>query len=259
MNWYYLDNAGTQRGPITDADFAPMTQQGVINASTYLWCEGMSEWKMYGELTGAATQPAVVTQPAATGLRVKRDETPQMADAGCTQCGAIVPREQLVVSGASALCPKCVVAKHRSEQFSGAGYASPFLRIIAYLIDGFVVTVVFWVGLLGMKWVLVRTVNDPHTRGVIGVVFMAGLALWVLDYFTGRVARNGATFGQSLFGMKVVTANGAPISFLRALGRFLVMLIVNQITFALGQIVAFFDKQKRCLHDIVCGTVVLKK
>ncbi len=220
MNWYYLDN-GTQRGPITDADFGPLTQQGVINAGTFLWCEGMADWKTYGELTGiSAAQPTAVATAAAepaAGLRVQREAAPAFE------------------------------------------YAPPPLRIAAYFIDVIIVAAVFVIGLWGTRWILMRIVSDSQLRGTLGVIFFGLIILWVIDYFSGNVARKGGTTGQTMLGMKVVTANGAPPSFLRALGRFFMFLIINQFTLSLGQIVAFFDSQKRCLHDIVCGTVVLKK
>jgi uncharacterized RDD family membrane protein YckC len=207
MNWHYLDN-GAQRGPISEADFVSLVQQGVITSETFLWCEGMAEWSRYDELTSGAPEPA----------------------------------------GASATSKPGVAA-----------YASPLLRVAACAVDCFVAATVLWIGLLGAKWVLSRTVSDARAATIIGVTSAAVLVLWLIDYFTGRVARNGCTFGQSLFGMQVVGMNGARISFLRSLGRFAVLLLANQITLAIGQVVAFFDQQKRGLHDIVCGTVVLKK
>jgi uncharacterized RDD family membrane protein YckC len=262
MNWYYLDN-GTQRGPITDAEFAPLAQEGVINASTYLWCEGMADWKTYGELAGVSvaetSAAAVAVAEPASGLRVKRDEAvPQAAQIGCMSCGVIVPREQAVIVGTSTLCAKCAASRQRTA-IAGGEYANPMLRIVAYVVDLVIIIAVFFGGLNLLRWIVARTVNDSHTRGTIGVIFFGLLILWALDCFSGRVARNGGTLGQTMLGLRVVGANGANLSFLRALGRFLIFLVINQFTLSLAQLTAFFDAQKRCLHDIVCGTVVLKK
>jgi uncharacterized RDD family membrane protein YckC len=235
----------------------------VINAGTLLWCEGMADWKTYGELTGVpvaqATAVATAVAEPATGLRVKREEAPaQASQVGCTSCGTILPREQIIVSGTATLCPKCAVARQRAANVGG-DYAPPALRIVAYLIDSFIVGGVFFAGMNIAKWVLVRIVNDSQMRGTIGVIFFGLLILWAIDYYSGRVARNGGTTGQTMLGLRVINASGNNVSFVQALGRYIVMVLVNVLTCSLGQIVAFFDSQKRCLHDIICGTVVLKK
>ena len=49
MNWHYSEN-GQARGPVSEEEFVKLVKQGVINSETYLWCEGMADWKKYGEL-----------------------------------------------------------------------------------------------------------------------------------------------------------------------------------------------------------------
>ena len=88
MNWYYLEQ-GQQRGPVSDEEFPGLIQSGVIRPETYLWCEGMAEWKTYGQLAAApapagasaATVQQAAADPASSGLRLRRDEPASAAPA----------------------------------------------------------------------------------------------------------------------------------------------------------------------------------
>jgi uncharacterized RDD family membrane protein YckC len=61
------------------------------------------------------------------------------------------------------------------------------------------------------------------------------------------------------FRIKVVTSDNGPVGGWRAFGRLLIIGLVNLFTSGLGHVVAFFDKERRSLHDLVCGTVVIKR
>jgi uncharacterized RDD family membrane protein YckC len=76
-----------------------------------------------------------------------------------------------------------------------------------------------------------------------------------IAYFTYFHGTTGRTPGKMLFGLQVVSTEGAPISFgiafLRAVGYF-----VSGI-FYLGFIWIAFDKRKQGWHDKIAGTVVI--
>ena len=273
MNWYYLDN-GQQQGPVSDAEFPGLVQSGLIRPDTYLWCEGMAEWKTYGELSGgsapssafsvaATQQPAAA--PAAAGLRIHRDEPAAPAaerEAACSQCGAEVPVSQLMTVGASQLCPKCQ-ASHRRLSFSGPDrpmeYAQPLVRLAAYVLDCAICSGVAGVCLFGALFLLKALKPDPTVATLLFIGVLAGLVIWILNYFVGKIAREGATPMMKAFGIKVTTADGGPVGGWRAFGRLLVIGLVSSSTGNLGHVVAFFDKERRSLHDMVCGTVVIKR
>jgi uncharacterized RDD family membrane protein YckC len=59
--------------------------------------------------------------------------------------------------------------------------------------------------------------------------------------------------------IRVVTADGGKVSYMRALGRHFAKILSYMICLA-GYIMAFFDDEKRALHDRICNTrVVLKQ
>lgn len=96
-----------------------------------------------------------------------------------------------------------------------------------------------------------------------GFVFIvAGLSLLSaiisVLYYSILTARNGATVGKKVFGMRVVTADGQPVGFGRALLRHTVGYLVSSLFFGLGFIWIGFDPHKQGWHDKIAGTYVVR-
>lgn len=77
--------------------------------------------------------------------------------------------------------------------------------------------------------------------------------------FAFFLSKNGATPGKSIMGLRVIAADGSPITFGRALyresiGRYLSTIIVH-----IGYLFILFDQEKKALHDIVSDTRVVFK
>jgi len=83
------------------------------------------------------------------------------------------------------------------------------------------------------------------------------MPLLLLCYFFFFTAYGGRTPGKMLFGLKVETADGAPLTWARALGRTFAYL-VSIITWGLGFLLAA-GPAKRALHDRLAGTRVVKR
>lgn len=49
QEWYYLDQQRQQAGPINFQKLKDLYHTSTINDSTYLWCEGMDEWRKLSE------------------------------------------------------------------------------------------------------------------------------------------------------------------------------------------------------------------
>ena len=67
-----------------------------------------------------------------------------------------------------------------------------------------------------------------------------------------------ATLGKMAVGIHVTDTNGRRISFLRATGRYFAKGFLSSILL-IGYIMAFFTNRKQSLHDLMAGTLVLKK
>jgi hypothetical protein len=69
-NFWYLDHARTQLGPVAEDEFVRLIRQGAITRETLIWTAGMGEWRMAGQvpnvssLFGPPALPLGVDAPA---------------------------------------------------------------------------------------------------------------------------------------------------------------------------------------------------
>lgn len=77
-------------------------------------------------------------------------------------------------------------------------------------------------------------------------------------YHVGFVALWGKTPGKMLFKLKIVRDNHEEVGFLKALIRY-VGVIVSQLLFFAGYILMFFDDRKQALHDKLAKTIVISE
>jgi hypothetical protein len=54
--WYYVDLAHLPQGPFAFSDFVQKWQEKQVTASTYVWGEGMQEWKKLADLPDLVTE-----------------------------------------------------------------------------------------------------------------------------------------------------------------------------------------------------------
>ena len=192
----------------------------------------------------------------------------------CTKCNAEVPSSYMK-------CPNCgqgfhgintpssfdkpnqmpyQVASNQSTPFfqntinSSGGIAKISSRFFAIVIDTLIIIVpMFLIGLLIGFWGSLTDESD----------LLTGLKAQFVGAFLGilyeAVFLSGpwqATPGKRLLGIKVTDQNSAPISFWRAFGRSAAKLLSS--IFLIGYIMAFFTKNKRALHDLMAGTIVIE-
>ena len=140
-------------------------------------------------------------------------------------------------------------------QISGY-YAGPVSRLLAYLIDVFLAVTVFGVLTAGTVWAI-NTVFEVNIEwnwetGVFGLALML---VWLFLYFWLGFALNGKTVGYSILGIKVVSAEGSPITPGHAAIRVLVLPI--SIVSIVGVLGIIFDPKQRALHDLAAKTAVV--
>jgi uncharacterized RDD family membrane protein YckC len=139
------------------------------------------------------------------------------------------------------------------------GYAG---RLVAYIIDGFVLSVV-WIALaaLGIAF-LGASIEDGQVTGSGAGAFTALMVVGTLVsflYFPFFWARGGQTPGMRVFRLRVVRdADGGPIGWGPAILR-LIGFWVSSAVFYLGFIWIFIDKRRRGWHDLIAGTVVIEQ
>lgn len=83
----------------------------------------------------------------------------------------------------------------------------------------------------------------------------AGVALYGIIYAL-LLSKFGQTPGKKAYEIKVVnTKTGEYLSFFRAIFRFIAFLFTA--TTLLGLFVPFYRKDKKALHDLICGSLVV--
>jgi uncharacterized RDD family membrane protein YckC len=159
-------------------------------------------------------------------------------------------------------------------------YAGFLLRFVAHLIDrlimGFVtfVVIVPVLAIFGISFFGMRSMNewqnmddlDPGTEiamviafiGAYASLFLISIALNWLYYSLMESSQRQATVGKLALGIKVTDMNGNRISFLNATGRYFGKIISGAI-FMIGYIMIIFTEKKQGLHDIMAGTLVVRK
>jgi uncharacterized RDD family membrane protein YckC len=239
MNWYYSLN-GSQQGPASDEQLASLTANGTLSSATLIWKEGMADWQ-----TLATVRPDLV--------QMSISSAPQMG-------GVSLPPAQ-----------KDIVVQQMREgvltgQVGQLNYAGFWIRAGAKILDNLIVifAILLILGIVGGVLYAAGLLADPANSEEPPVGFWVLMILYYvlifslpIVYSAVLVAKDGATWGKSILGLKVVDAEGNPISRGKSWGRAFADLI-NGFTCAIGYIIAGFDEQKRALHDHICNTRVIK-
>src|SRR5258707_53772 len=85
MDWYYAIGSD-RKGPVNEAEFQRLAQQGVITATTLVWREGMTAWQPHGDQA-----PPVLTDGAVI----------------CAACGRPVPESESFALAEKPYCATC--------------------------------------------------------------------------------------------------------------------------------------------------------
>ncbi|MGB0866794.1 MAG: RDD family protein [Granulosicoccaceae bacterium] len=135
-------------------------------------------------------------------------------------------------------------------------YAGFWRRVFATLIDTVIAMLVMipvMMMLLGNDFLSQDTLAMPDTQTLL-LEYILPLAVTVFLWVRFR-----ATPGKMVLGCQVVHAEtGENIGVARAIVRYLAY-FVSGIVLGLGFIWVLFNKRKRGWHDIIAGTVVIRK
>lgn len=137
-------------------------------------------------------------------------------------------------------------------------YASFGRRLAAHFIDGFILTAGMLAVMipLGVGTFMTAGASEAGigAAGLIGNLI--GLVLPVA-YFIWFWSRNGATPGKRAVGIRVVNANDDAPSGVQSFVRYIGYQI-SAIPFCLGFLWMLWDSDKRCWHDMMSGTRVIR-
>jgi len=162
-----------------------------------------------------------------------------------------------------------------SAPVSTTNYAGFGQRLLALIIDGIILSVAYFVVLtpviammgIGAASAIEggETMSEEEAIGMvgaifagIGIVFLIIIAIY-LFYFAGmESSKYQGTVGKMVMGIKVTDLSGNKVSFGKALVRYIGRYLSGMF-FCIGYIIAAFTDKKQALHDMIAGTLVLKK
>lgn len=241
MSWYYAEN-NERRGPIEDAAFESLVATGTITPDTLVWREGFAEWVPYSKAGGSVAVSTAVAPGTEMGV--------------CSESGKVFPRSELIeIDGrlVSAEYKNIVLQRLREGVSSGERvYAGFWIRFGAKFMDGIILNIVNQI----IQFIIAMALKgNPETVTILAVVIALGLNAAYVIYFTGKY---GATPGKMACKIEVIRADGSPMTYGRATGRYFAE-ILSSLTLMIGYIMAAFDEEKRALHDRICDTWVVRK
>ncbi|MFM9837335.1 MAG: RDD family protein [Cyclobacteriaceae bacterium] len=151
-------------------------------------------------------------------------------------------------------------------------YAGFWLRFVAIIIDGIIIGVLQFVVIAPILAAIGIGISsgasaidseDPtamiaKAMAIFSTVGLIGQVVNILYFTLMESSKYQATIGKLALGLIVTDVNGGKLDFVKALIRN-VSKIVSGIILLIGYIMAAFTEKKQALHDIIAGTLVVKK
>jgi uncharacterized RDD family membrane protein YckC len=134
-----------------------------------------------------------------------------------------------------------------------AGFAS---RFVAFIVDEGAATGVFALTLAVISFAASVLTGKSISWNRSDLWLSLAFVGWQFLYFAYSWAASGKTFGMALLGVRVVRADGADAGARRAVVRTLA-LPLSFLLLGLGFIGILLGRNRRALHDVIAGTVVI--
>lgn len=140
-------------------------------------------------------------------------------------------------------------------------YAGFWIRFVAKFLDGLILSIPLMIVYVPFMVTQMPNLADDDPAAMMRFQITSNLiSLMTLPiqalYYILFVGAKGATPAKMLLGLNVVRADGSPVGYGLATGRWFAAAL-NYLTFYIGWIIAGIDKQKRGLHDMICDTRVI--
>jgi len=249
--WYYAQN-GQRIGPVSLAAVQSLLSRGLLSVEDYVWTTGMRNW------SPAATVPelsASAVAAAVTAVSTATYAAPQQQGYGSPSYGT------------------GTVSYYTPPSAGGFPYAMPFagfwLRFVAFLLDslilmGLTMGVGFVIGMFVGVATVARSGPGPSSGANAAAVVMPlvinllSFAATFLYYTLQESSAAQATWGKRAVGLAVTNEAGDRISYGQAVGRFFGKW-VSWIILGFGFFMAGWTARKQALHDMMAGTLVVRR
>ncbi|MEM0940677.1 MAG: RDD family protein [Bacteroidota bacterium] len=157
-----------------------------------------------------------------------------------------------------------------------SNYAGFGIRWVAQIIDIILLSIVNWIVLtpiLGAVGFGVSSAYDfdfssmsesdivSSLTALMGALVAGSIVLYCIRILYGTLMESSkyqATVGKLAVGIKVTGTDGSKLTFVKALLRHIGKIISGIVIF-IGYLIALFTEKKQALHDIIAGSIVVKK
>lgn len=181
----------------------------------------------------------------------------------CTSCGAYLTAP--VSNAPPPAAPQPIGAPPAATTPSGRLYAGFWIRFLAVFIDGIILQVASFI--LALPFILVlglasasggRTAEDLASATLSLLLFPLCIALnWLYEAGFTSSARQ-ATPGKMALNLVVTDLGENRISFGRATGRHFGKYL-SSFSLLVGYLIQPFTEKRQALHDLLAGTLVLRR
>jgi uncharacterized RDD family membrane protein YckC len=147
--------------------------------------------------------------------------------------------------------------RQRSESHTRVRYRAPFaLRCGALLIDYIVLVLIMTLSTMVARLMGGGARLAGGTAEKVGIILTLIAAVFDLGILAGLTGRS---IGKWTTGLRLETVGGRTPGIPRALLRHFIGYPISLIPFGLGFLMSIVNPTGRALHDLICGTVVIRK
>lgn len=263
-DWYYAQN-NQQLGPVPLESLRAMASAGQLQPADLVWTNGMAQWIPARSVPEIGSIFLHANAAAGPGSGAAGAGGPGTYGVGASPA-AYGAAPGSVPGTAPGQLQYGVSPSYYNQQYAGAEYAGFWLRFCAMFIDGIIIGIPFFILAFVVEMAFPSTTNPrtgmqtPSGAGVAAslVINLLQIVVYWLYFAMQESGPHQATLGKRAVGIKVTGLNGEPISFANATGRHFAKIISGCIIY-IGFIMAAFTERKQGLHDMMAGTLVVKK
>jgi uncharacterized RDD family membrane protein YckC len=135
-------------------------------------------------------------------------------------------------------------------------YAGAVSRLVAFGADVGASWGLYLLGQALLNFAIRLVTGHSYTLTNHRLVAFIVLGVWEFIYFSYQWAVSGRTLGMAIFGLQVVTSEGAPIGIRQAIVRTLALAVSLPI-FLIAFWGIIYQRERRAFNDLMAGTAVV--
>ncbi len=271
QNWYYA-RGNQQFGPVALEQLVGLLASGQVQQGDLVWADGMAEWAPASTVPELSPKPAPVapnpmpvnpatSSPIAANPYATNQPSPPAAWPNPPITSPFTTNPVVNNPPWPTQPGTPGMLGYHSTYGQELPYAGFWMRFAAFIIDVIITAIagaIVGAVIGGIAGAGGMRPNSPEWGGVAVLIQVISQAIQWLYFAFMESSPNQATLGKMAVGLKVTDAAGQRIGFGRATGRYFGKFI-SWLIMGIGFMMAGWTEKKQALHDIMAGTLVVKK